>query len=173
MATRVLLVYPPCLDDRIHGEDAASIPIGLYYIAALLKTRGYGVEVVNGQMMRGQPDAFRELLMVQRPDIVGFSILQANRWGGVEMASTVKACFPETVTVFGGVGASFLWRHFLARFKAVDLVVIGEGEEPFLNLARWVDGGAPLGSGCHSGGGLPERRFARQNRLPTPVDGSR
>ena len=33
---KILLVTPPCLDARINDEDAGIVPIGLYYIAALM-----------------------------------------------------------------------------------------------------------------------------------------
>jgi radical SAM superfamily enzyme YgiQ (UPF0313 family) len=45
--------------------------------------------------------------------------------------------------VFGGVGATFLWEHFLTHFSEVDYVVIGEGEHTFLNLVRHLEAGHP------------------------------
>lgn len=138
---KILLVYPPCLEERVHIEDAEAVPIGLFYIGALLREKGYAVEVINGQALRDRPEPFRDIVETFHPDVVGFSILQANRWAGIEQARLVKAVNPGVVTVFGGISGSLLWRHFLTHFEAVDFVIIGEGEIPFLNLVRWVENG--------------------------------
>ena len=44
---RILLVNPPFLEERIHEEDIRSMPIGLYNVAAVLKTDGYEVTLLN------------------------------------------------------------------------------------------------------------------------------
>ena len=41
--------------------------------------------------------------------------------------------------MFGGIGATFLWEHFLTHFQEVDFVVIGEGEHTFLKLIRCLE----------------------------------
>lgn len=170
LTMKILLVYPPCLEDRIHGEDAAAVPIGLSYIGAFLRDAGYAVEVINGQLMRGRTERFRAILEAHQPDVVGFSILQANRWGGIEMAEMVKAFDPKAVTVFGGVSASVLWRHFLTHFDAVDYVVVGEGEQPFLNLVRRLDAGG-RGADLSQIPGLAWRENGRprRNDCPDPI----
>jgi len=77
--------------------------------------------------------------MRKRPDVIGLSILHGNRWGGIEIARVAKAIDPDVTVVFGGVGATFLWEHFLTHFAEIDFVVLGEGEVPFLNLARALE----------------------------------
>jgi anaerobic magnesium-protoporphyrin IX monomethyl ester cyclase len=132
----VLLVYPYCLEERLHEEDVHVVPMGLYYIGALLKANGHEVAVLNLQGLKDAPEQIRALLEDKQPDIIGFSILNANRWGGIEVARLAKALNPAVTTVFGGVTPTFLWRHFLAHFAEIDYVVIGEGEFPFLNLVQ-------------------------------------
>jgi len=46
---RVLLVYPHFLNPRIHLEDVRPMPIGLYYIGAMLKADGFEVALLNAQ----------------------------------------------------------------------------------------------------------------------------
>jgi radical SAM superfamily enzyme YgiQ (UPF0313 family) len=43
--------------------------------------------------------------------------------------------------VFGGIGATFLWEHFLVHFPEIDYVVTGEGEYTFLRLANCLQDG--------------------------------
>jgi hypothetical protein len=68
------------------------------------------------------------LSLTKNPDLIGFSILHANRWSGIEIARIAKKINSKVKTVFGGIGATFLWEHFLTHFKEIDFAVIGEGE---------------------------------------------
>ena len=45
---KVLLVYPPVLEDRVHEEDISVVPMGLYYVGALLMENHHEVRLVNG-----------------------------------------------------------------------------------------------------------------------------
>ena len=136
---KVLLIYPYCLDNRIQGGEIRVAPIGVYYVAALLKENHYDVEILNWHDINRTPGKIDEILSEKKPDIIGFSILQANRWGGIEISQIAKRIDPDVKIVFGGIGATFLWEHFLTRFKDIDFVVLGEGEYPFLNLARCIE----------------------------------
>ena len=44
---KILLVNPSCLDARASGEDAGIVPLGLYYIGAVLIENGYHTKIVN------------------------------------------------------------------------------------------------------------------------------
>ena len=140
---KILLIYPPFLEARVHEEEINAPPLGLYYVGALLKEKGYHVEILNWARMSKASDLIVQTLREKRPNIIGFSILQANRWGALEIAETAKAVNPEMTVVFGGIGATFLWKHFLTHFKAVDFCVLGEGEYPFLKLVRAIEKGHP------------------------------
>ena len=131
---KILLVYPPCLEQRIHEDEIRAMPMGLYHVAAVMKAKGYAVALLN--LNDNPPGMDHVMAMIQdfRPNVVGFSILNANRWGGIELARRIKALDRGIVTVFGGIGASTLWEHLLSHFEAIDYVVIGEGEITFKRL---------------------------------------
>ncbi|WP_207691164.1 B12-binding domain-containing radical SAM protein [Desulfonema limicola] len=133
---KILLIYPYCLENRIHEEDAGVVPIGLYYIGALLRDNNYDVEILNFQGLNKNNDKIKEILISRNPDVIGFSILNANRWGGIEIAGMAKQINPDVKNIFGGVSAAFLWKHFLEHFPEIDYIVTGEGEYTFLNLIR-------------------------------------
>ncbi|MFH1490332.1 MAG: cobalamin B12-binding domain-containing protein [Pseudomonadota bacterium] len=84
------MIYPYFIEERIHAEDVKAVPIGLYSVAAVLKERGYDVEVLNWHDADKRPDEIEKTLMDERPDVIGFSILHANRWGGIEIARTAR-----------------------------------------------------------------------------------
>jgi radical SAM superfamily enzyme YgiQ (UPF0313 family) len=133
---KILLIYPYFLEDRIHQDDIAAVPQGLFYVGAVLKENDYDVEILNWYNINQTPEIINQVLAEKQPDIVGFSILQANRWGGIEIARIAKKMDPNVKIVFGGIGATFLWEHFLTHFPEIDYVVLGEGEYSFLNLVE-------------------------------------
>lgn len=184
---KILLIYPYCLEKRRHEEDAGVVPMGVYYIGALLRENGYDVEILNLQGMGEAPEKIREILREKAPRIIGFSILNANRWGAVEIARMAKTLDPGVTTVVGGVGSTFLWEHLLTHFPEIDLAVVGEGEFPFLNLVRAMEAaeaghreealhravGSIRGIACRRGGkpvfaGAAEP-VADLDRLPNPA----
>jgi len=138
---KILLIYPYFIEDRIQAEDINAVPIGLYHVAAVLKENHYDVEILNWHNIHRTPEKIEEVLLEKRPDVIGFSILHANRWGGIEIARIAKKLDPKVKIVFGGIGATFLWEHFLTHFPEIDFVITGEGEYAFLNLIRWIEKG--------------------------------
>jgi anaerobic magnesium-protoporphyrin IX monomethyl ester cyclase len=139
---KILLIYPYFLEKRIHAEEIAAVPMGLYYIGAMLKSRGHKAEILNWHAAGDSPDMIRETLISGKPDIIGFSIVHANRWGAIEIARVAKDLEPDRPVVFGGIGATFLWQHLLKNFRQIDFIVLGEGEFTFLRLAETLDRGA-------------------------------
>lgn len=133
---KILLIYPYFIEERMHDEDIRAVPMGLYSVGAVLKENDYDVEVLDWHEINSTPEKIKEALDQKRPDVLGFSVLHGNRWGAIEIARTAKKLNPKTTTVFGGIGATFLWEHLLTHFPEVDVVVLGEGEWTFLSLVR-------------------------------------
>jgi radical SAM superfamily enzyme YgiQ (UPF0313 family) len=131
---KILLIYPYFLEARIHVEEISAVPMGLYYVGAMLKSHGYDVEIINWHRRPDSMDAIKEALVSKHPDVIGFSIVHANRWGAIDIAELAKQIDPNIKIVLGGIGATFLWHHLLTHFKTIDFVVLGEGERTFLKL---------------------------------------
>jgi anaerobic magnesium-protoporphyrin IX monomethyl ester cyclase len=136
---KILLIYPYWLEKRADIQDVAVPPIGMYYIGAVLKENNYDVEILNWCRINETPEEIEKILLEKKPDVIGFSILQANRWGGIEIAGIAKKIHPNVKIVFGGVTPTFLWKHFLTHFPEIDVVVIGEGEYTFLHLVKILE----------------------------------
>ncbi|MDH3798842.1 MAG: cobalamin B12-binding domain-containing protein [Desulfobacterales bacterium] len=141
---KVLLIYPYFLETRLQVEDVSIVPQGVYYIAALLKKHGYDVQILNWHAINEAPHKIKDRLIETQPDVIGFSILHANRWGGIEIARIARQINPDIKIVFGGIGATFLWEHFLGHFPEIDYVVLGEGEYTFLNLVTCLNDGEKI-----------------------------
>ena len=136
---KILLIYPYWLEKRADIQDVIVPPIGMYYVGSVLKENHYDVEILNWCRMNETPEDIENVLLEKKPDIIGFSILQANRWGGIEIARIAKQIHPKVKIVFGGITPTFLWKHFLTHFPEIDFVVIGEGEYTFLSLIKYLE----------------------------------
>ncbi len=137
---KILLIYPYFLEDRVHEEEISVVPMGVYYVGAVLKENNYDVEILNWHNInKTSHDIIKETLIAKKPDVIGFSIMHANRWGGIEIARIAKQINPKVKIVFGGIGATFLWKHLLKHFKEIDYAVLGEGEYTFLNLIKCIE----------------------------------
>ena len=141
---KILLIYPYFLDTRVYTtEDVQAPPLGVYYVAAVLRDNSYDVEILNWYDINATPHKIRQALIEKKPDLIGFSILNANRWGGIEIAKIAKRIDPRVKIVFGGIGATFLWEHLLTHFYEIDFIVMGEGEYTFLKLLRCLEADQP------------------------------
>jgi radical SAM superfamily enzyme YgiQ (UPF0313 family) len=160
---KILLIYPYFLDRRQSLEDIQSPPMGIFHVAAVLKAEGYDVEVFNWHDREIPAEQIENMLREKRPQVIGFSILHANRWGGIEVARVAKRIDSAVTIVFGGVGATYLWEHFLQHFPEVDYIVLGEGEITFLKLVSQLAGRGSA-DGDSSIAGIAFRRDGRPFR---------
>jgi anaerobic magnesium-protoporphyrin IX monomethyl ester cyclase len=167
---KILLIYPYFLEQRIHEEEITVVPIGLYYVGAMLREKGYDSEVLNWSRVNQSVAEVEKTLLSKRPDVIGFSIFHANRWGAIDLARTAKACLPTVKIVFGGIGATFLWEHFLTHFPQVDYVVLGEGEKSFLELVRAVENASEEGLDAIPGIARRVKGRAQLARPPSLMD---
>jgi radical SAM superfamily enzyme YgiQ (UPF0313 family) len=139
----IFLVNPVCLDHRITDADARAVPMGLYYLGALLKDKGIDVTLVNLAAVPEPLPHLEQLLKQHRPDIVGFSLLNATRHSAMDGAVLAKELNPDVTVVFGGPGATFLSTHLFSVCPALDYIVKGEGESSFSRLVDHMTSGTP------------------------------
>ncbi len=97
------------------------------------------MDLLNWYDIKNTPHIIQEALLTLKPDLVGFSIFHANRWGGIQLAKIFKEHFPGAPIVFGGIGATFLDDHLLRHFPWIDIIVRGEGEITFPALIRRIE----------------------------------
>ncbi len=140
---KIIFINPYCLDQRIQDYDIRVPPIGVYYLAAFLIEKGHQCEIYNWYNIKGKVQKIEAALKNASPDVICFSILHANRWGGIEIAELCKKIFPNTPIIFGGPGATFLWEHLLKNFPQIDFIVKGEGEISLSNLISALSSPSP------------------------------
>jgi radical SAM superfamily enzyme YgiQ (UPF0313 family) len=141
----ILLVNPSCLDPRISGEDARIVPMGLFYIGAQLMEKGFDTEILNLADAGEDPaGVFKKVLETRKPDVIGFSVMNPNRWNAVDCARAARKIHPGAVLVFGGPAPTFLFDHLFSVCPEIDYIVKGEGEITFPELLAALETGEPV-----------------------------
>jgi anaerobic magnesium-protoporphyrin IX monomethyl ester cyclase len=141
---RFLLVFaPPPKKARFAelGEEIAP-PLGVLYLAAALRAALPEMEVhVYDGLRYGYAETEAAIESV-KPDYLGISYYTTAAEGAYQLAHYAKERFPAVRTVLGGPHATALPEEALTR-PGVDCVVVGEGEETLVVLARlWDQAGA-------------------------------
>ena len=140
---KLFLINPQLMEERINEYDTSAAPVGLYYLAAALKKEGHEVTLVNLALEKEPAHHLKQRLEMEKPQLVGFSVLNANRFSAVDGAKLVKSVLPKTTVVFGGPCPTFLAEFFLQSVPQIDFVVAGEGERTLTQLVCAVESKTP------------------------------
>ncbi|MBU0759931.1 MAG: B12-binding domain-containing radical SAM protein [Candidatus Omnitrophica bacterium] len=138
----IVLINVPYLEvyGKLNVGKNSSFPLGLGYIAAVLRQAGYNVNLLDPEPQGMDLINIRAYLLQKRPDMVGLSCATANFKNALAIGAIVKEAIGVTV-VLGGVHASALPREILSNFSQFDFLVIGEGEETIVGLAAFLESG--------------------------------
>ena len=141
------------------GLTSEFIPYGVGCIKSFFKEYGQSRDEFDVRIFQ-DPDELIAAYMARPAEIMAFSNYSWNRDVSYGLAEEVKKRSPSTLVVFGGPNYpldAHQRENWLKRFLAVDVYVIGEGEEPFTALVdRWaqvkdVEAVKRSGiEGCHS-----------------------
>ena len=128
---RILLVNPPwVIRHRANvWRSVASVmpPLGLAWLAAVLERAGHEVLLLDAHAEQLVPDDVVPWIRARGPfDLVGLTATTPLIGNALEIARQVKAQWPETRIVLGGVHPTVLPEEVLAA-PAVDLVVRRRG----------------------------------------------
>jgi radical SAM superfamily enzyme YgiQ (UPF0313 family) len=133
---RVLLVgpYDP------HGGEYTFLapPLGVWRLAGVLEAAGIRTAVFDPNCCDGDPaDEFEEVLRRGAWNIVGISTTGMTLRYDLQLAHLARRILPHATLVAGGMEATFN-PEVMFRLGPFDLVVLGEGEKPLLELANRV-----------------------------------
>lgn len=159
---KVLLINPPWY--RFFGKAFIAFPIGLCYIASVLEKNGIIARVYNSDYNKdklGEPilgfatdkstyDKYPRILkdidhplwkeiesviIDQSPDILGITSMSGQYGSALNIAHLAKKFSSDITVVMGGVHPTCLPEETIKN-KDVDIVVRGEGECTFLDIAN-------------------------------------
>lgn len=122
--------------------------LGVEYISSLLKSKGHQVDLlIDPELFKDgffcipplnrafhfQERIIKELLFIN-PDLIAFTVITDNYLWALDLAQKIKQKM-NTPIIFGGIHPTTLPQRVLSR-SYVDIVCVGEGEYPMLDLAE-------------------------------------
>lgn len=189
----VTLIKPPLRVPQASYTTLACPPISLAYLAAVLREDGFPVVVIDAvgeAPARMHPMRDPRFLRVGLSDeeivraiprnarIIGFNCMFSEEWPVVrEVIRSVKTAFPDALIVIGGEHATAAPETCMEDVEAIDLCVLGEGEETLLDLTRRVAANEDIsripGTLVRKGDGFhqnpPRPRIRDLDSLPRPA----
>src|SRR6202789_1166093 len=163
----VLLIGP--YDPNCGEYTFLAPPLGVWRLAGVLTAAGIEPRVFDPNCCSGPPQrALEHELSGGAWDVIGVSTTGMTLRFDLELAHIVRRVTPKALIVAGGMEATFK-PELMFELGPFDLVVLGEGERPLLELAARLRSGASTGgiSGtaerAADGGALlmPQRALAR------------
>jgi radical SAM superfamily enzyme YgiQ (UPF0313 family) len=125
----VLLIKPDFPD------IAVMPPLGLGYLSAILEKPNIPVKILDNSLLRLNNNQILTFLKEIEPKIVGIYSSTPMIYRALEVAKLSKLSNKEIYTVLGGPHPSVVIEETL-NDKNVDAIVIGEGEQSFLELVQ-------------------------------------
>ncbi len=114
--------------------------MGLMYLAAVLREAGEGVEIIDADLLELDVEEAAKEVCSRHPSIVGVTATTPTVKNALKVISSVRDKDRGVVTVVGGVHSTFMPEETLQSCEALDIVVIGEGEQTLLELTRTLKG---------------------------------
>lgn len=119
-------------------------PLGVWRLAGVLEAAGFRVSVFDPNCCDGATeDAFDKAQQEEAWDLIGFSITGMTLPYDLALAYQARKLLPHAVLVAGGVEATFNPKEVF-QLGPFDLVVLGEGEGPLLEMGRRLRNGEGL-----------------------------
>ena len=157
---KVLLVETSRTYSKSSKGVRLSLPLGPLYLAAVLEGEGFDVsvqdckiakktrikEISNDEVHHGlDNDDFKSLVEKENPDIVGVSAMFTAQFENyLEATKLIKQVNSDILVVGGGPHFSVIDKDFLLTNQDTDCYVSGEGEIPFLEIAKAIKAGKSL-----------------------------
>ncbi|MBM4286967.1 MAG: radical SAM protein [Deltaproteobacteria bacterium] len=134
---KIILLNPP--GHRPGGDSLVVPPLGLAYLAAVLRQEGFAVSLKDAFAERLSWDDLAAYLKAEAPDILGLSSVThtiASAFKAVQLAR------PHVSTiVMGGPHISVYGQEIFQQCPELDLGVVGEGEETITELVTALAAG--------------------------------
>ncbi len=119
-------------------------PLGLLYLASILKREGIEVTVLDQAAKNLSVKETAAWVKGENPDIVGFSTFATSGRTAALISNLVKKENPKLTTVFGNYYATFNPERILDKYSSADIIVRGEAENTIADLVTTLETGGDL-----------------------------
>ena len=144
---KILLINPPYIGnintwtpDSTNQAIGTQPPLGLAYLAAVLRNSAYIVEILDINALNLSQEQVRRKVIQFNPDLVGITTMTLLIQNALKVARLVKDINSQIKVILGGPHLSIFPREALA-FNFIDYAIYGEGEYAFLELIKKLEAG--------------------------------
>jgi len=132
----VLLIHPRDESQVKKGIGIMIPPLNLMYLGAALEDASISVKIIDDDLYQLGFEKVADLASKIDPAVVGVTATTATINNALNHIKSVKNILPNVLTVIGGSHATFVPDETLKSEGALDVVVIGEGEETIVDIAQ-------------------------------------
>lgn len=139
--------------------------LAVHSIRGVLEQNGYSAKI-REYTINNQIEDILDDIYIRKPDLIGFSCYIWNREFVEKLIVELGKLLPACAIFLGGPEVSYNTDYYLDKYPNIKGVMVGEGEETFLELARNY---SYYNENIHSIAGL----CTRENRNPAlraPID---
>jgi len=121
-------------------QDDVEFPLGIGYLAAVLKENGYTVEIACQDLYHWTNEELAEKFLIPNEyDLIGIGFLSARfKETVLPLCQTVNKYKKNAKLVLGGQGATATPEYILKETQS-DIIVLGEGEKTIVALMDNLD----------------------------------
>jgi anaerobic magnesium-protoporphyrin IX monomethyl ester cyclase len=134
---KVTLCYPSLLP----GQRAkyGLQPLGVLYIAALLRRHGIAVEVVDADVDGLTVQEMVGRILTTQPDLVGFSMMTPQLIPALQTCVGLREARPDLKIVLGGAHIDSTHEDVFSMADCFDFAIYGEGEYALLEAVQRLE----------------------------------
>ena len=132
----VLLINPLDKGHVTNGLGLRIPPLNIMYLAAALEKASMSTKILDDDLYQVGPLKMANLVSKIDPVVVGVTATTATIKNALKYVNAIKRILPNTLTVIGGPHPTFIPEETLKAEDALDVVVIGEGEETLAEVAE-------------------------------------
>lgn len=134
----VLLVLPPMYQSGRIPDYNPKEPMGLMYIDAALRHRGFSIEILDADILALTLEQTVDEIVKRSAKVIGFSVMQ-RALPSIKLLVEKLRCRGITSHICcGGFTATLSAKHILEKIPAIDSIVLGEGEIIFSRLVKLI-----------------------------------
>ncbi|OQD58685.1 putative oxidoreductase [Methanobrevibacter arboriphilus JCM 13429 = DSM 1125] len=135
-STDVLLINPIDNTAVKNGLGLSIPPLNLMYLAGALEKASFSVKIFDDDLYQLGNDKILKVVSKIDPMVVGLTATTATINNALEYVKNIKRVLPNVLSVIGGPHTTFVPEETLIDEESLDVVVIGEGEETFVDLVE-------------------------------------
>jgi len=140
---KIVFISPPITEKERYGALAPAgsyaPPLGLCSLAAITRKAGHETNIIDAPVEGLKHKSTLKRIEALSPHVVGITSTTSTFLSSAKLARMIKSNNKDTVVLAGGVHVSALPEESLSKFKDIDIVVIGEGEETIAELITAID----------------------------------